>query len=142
MHIKCLTTMLVMFLGGCASGASEFTCGEFPQGTCQPVSLSYEASNAALEDYDYRGRLDHDNSNGAVQRSKSSSKSGDSVATPVVQVSSISTALNHAVSGDPIYSQPVVLRILFNDWQDENGNLHSRNYVYHVIRESEWLIVD
>jgi hypothetical protein len=50
--------------------------------------------------------------------------------------------LSHAVSGDPIYSEPVVLRILFNDWEDQDGNLHSRNYIYHVVKESQWLIVD
>ena len=26
--------------------------------------------------------------------------------------------------------------------EDADGNLHSRNYVYQVVRESEWLIVN
>jgi len=138
MHIKCLTIILVILLGGCASGTTEFTCGEFPEGKCQPVSSSYEASNGALEDYDYRESYDEK----AVNPLKSALKTKGNTIMPIVKVSSISTSLNHAVSGDPIYSKPVVLRILFNDWEDADGNLHSRNYVYQVVRESEWLIVN
>lgn len=138
MHINFLVITSVMLLGGCASGATEFTCGEFPQGKCQPVSSSYEASNGDLEDYDYRESIEEEATK--VPRATLKAKAGTS--NPVVTVNSINTSLNHAVSGDPIYSKPVVLRILFNDWEDENGNLHSRNYIYQVVKESKWLIVN
>mgnify|MGYP001173491024 CR=1 FL=1 len=138
MHINCLAITSVILLGGCASGATEFTCGEFPEGKCQPVSSSYEASHGALEDYDYREGYDEQ----VVKPPNSALNTKVNALNPVVTVSNISTSLNHAVSGDPIYSKPVVLRILFNDWEDDNGNLHSRNYVYQVIRESKWLIVN
>lgn len=143
MHIKYFAITSVILLGGCASGATNFTCGEFPQGKCQPVSSSYEASNGALEGYDYRESFFNETvSKAAAKSPKSTFETKANTASPVVNVSNIGTSLSQAVSGDPIYSTPIVLRILFNDWEDDNGNLHSRNYVYQVIEESEWLIIN
>lgn len=140
MQIKWFAVMATVILGGCASGSSDFTCGQFPSGTCQPVSASYEDSNKSLEDYDYRENFYNDNPGQADPAFKQTEKLKTNVIN--VEVGNVSTSLSHAVSGDPIYSTPVVLRILFNDWEDQDGNLHSRNYLYHVVQESKWLIID
>jgi len=139
-QLKWPTVMAAIFLGGCASSGSEFTCGQIPEVKCQPVSSSYEASNGSLEDYDYREEFNNDSAGQAAPTLKKTDKTNDGVIK--VEVGNVSTSLSHAVSGDPIYSEPVVLRILFNDWKDQDGNLHSRNYIYHVVKESQWLIVD
>ena len=140
MEIKWFAVVATFILGGCASGSSDFTCGQFPSGTCQPVSSSYEESNGSLEDYDYRESFYNDNAGQADPAFKETDHTNAGVIK--VEVGNVSTSLSHAVSGDPIYSEPVVLRILFNDWKDQDGNLHSRNYIYHVVKESQWLIVD
>lgn len=43
-------------------------------------------------------------------------------------------------SGDPIRSQPKILRIWIAPWEDSEGDLHDQSYIYVVADPGRWVI--
>jgi len=113
----CLLTMLLV---GCAT---NYNCGQFPESGCQPVSEVYERTNNGF--HDYRRTLYDDE----IEK--------DGYANRPIELNQTQHA---AVSGDPILTRPVVMRVLFNSWKDKNGDLNAGGFVYVRVRDSQWLI--
>jgi hypothetical protein len=126
----------LMFLGGCASGAAEFTCGQFPESGCQPVSEAYNATNGDLDEYDYRGQLFREDDSEILQAHTNSFKN----ALPTIQIGNTARSLNYVVAGDSIFSNPKILRVLITEWEDIDQDLHGGGFVYLVIEEGQWLL--
>ncbi len=43
-------------------------------------------------------------------------------------------------SGTPIRSAPVILRVWFAPWEDNDGDLHDQSYVYLPVDNGKWLV--
>lgn len=126
------TILLLGFTGvlsGCAT--SEFSCGQFPKSGCQSVSHVYENSNEGV--HDYRKALYKEKE----ENSGSSSRSSKDL---TINVGQAHRALNYSTPGDPILTKPVIMRILFNSWEDTEKDLNAGGYVYVKLRDSEWVI--
>lgn len=124
---KILLMFAIFSLSSCAA---KFTCGQFPQSGCQPVSAVYERSNDGLHDY-RKTLFDEKNSakNGHAGHKKKDVN---------IHVGEAYRALNYTVPGDPLLSKPVVMRVLFNSWVDKENDLNEGGFVYIRLRESEW----
>lgn len=118
--------MVSMLLGGCAStmsgldGGSQFSC-KAPDGvTCSSLSGVY--ANAVA------------NNLPALQKN---GKSGNDEKPLAGRNEIIGRA---PTSGEPIRTQPKVLRIWIAPWEDAEGDLHDQSYIYVVADPGRWLI--
>lgn len=119
-------SLSLSLLGGCAT---NYTCGQFPQSGCQPVSTVYERTNEGF--HDYRRTL-YD------EEKKAKGKRQD--AERHIQVGQAHRTLNYSIPGDPMLTPPVVLRILFNAWEDKDKDLNAGGFVYVRLKDSEWVL--
>ena len=121
-----ITALLVLITlsSGCAT---KYSCGQFPRSGCQPVSTVYERTDNGLNDY-RKGLFDK----------KDNVKTSKGLKTNV-QVGRAHQAINYASPGDPILTKPVVMRILFNSWEDAEKDLNAGGYVFVKLRDSEWV---
>lgn len=118
--------LVVSAISGCAT---DYSCGQFPRSGCQPVSTVYDRTNDGF--HDYRRTLYDEEKKAKGQR-------GD--ADTHVHVGQAHRALNYATPGDPILTKPVILRVLFNSWEDKDRDLNAGGYVYVRLRDSEWVV--
>lgn len=116
----------VIIATGCSS---NYTCSEYPEAGCQPVSTVYERTNGGYNDY--RETLFDKNIDEERNPKNESTRS--------VQVGEAYRTLNYAVPGDPILTKPEVMRVFINSFVDEDGDWHSGGYVYIKLREAEWV---
>lgn len=122
MHKPILVSLLPLIATGCAStmvghdGSSQFAC-KAPDGvTCSSLSGVY--ANAVA------GNLPGLRSN--------TTQAAESEAAPIA---------GHAPSsGDPIRTNPTVLRVWMAPWEDSDGDLHDQAYIYMVTDTGRWLI--
>lgn len=118
--------LVLMVMGGCAT---EYSCGQFPDAECTPVSSTYDETNEGYNDY----------RKGLFVSDKKDKDEGKEIPDPYADYGGYSTRLNQASSGDPILTKPEFLRLSFNDWIDLDGNLNSGGYLYVKIKESAWI---
>ena len=121
-----LFSLCLFMLGGCAT---TYTCGQFPQSGCQPVSTVYERTNEGF--HDYRSTLYYEE-----KKAKSKRQAGELQ----IQVGQAYRTLNVATPGDPLLTPPVVLRVLFNAWEDKDKDLNAGGFVYVRLKDSEWVL--
>lgn len=126
MNKHVLFSLCLSLLGGCAT---TYTCGQFPQSGCQPVSTVYERTNDGFHDY-RRSLYD--------EEKKAKGKRTDEELH--IQVGQAYRALNVATPGDPMLTQPVVLRVLFNAWEDKDKDLNAGGFVYVRLKDSQWVL--
>jgi conjugal transfer pilus assembly protein TraV len=119
-------TLLVLLLGGCADtltgveGKSGFSC-KAPEGVvCSSLSGVY--ANVAATNLPGRH---------APEEVDAKSLKRGAVATLPQQAPS---------TGEPIRSQPSVLRLWLAPWEDADGDLHDQSYVYVVADPGRWQI--
>lgn len=117
--------LILLALAGCNT---NYSCGQFPQTGCQPISAVNEAVSGEV--YDYRKDF----------YKKKERENGDGQRNVAVNISAVPNALNYASPGDVILTKPLVLRVLIDSWEDENKNLHAGGYVFVRVKESEWII--
>lgn len=122
MRLLVLATALLM--SGCAT---TYTCGQFPSSGCQPVSTVYERTNGGLNDYRQTLFDKKKEASGVSEQSTSS-----------VEVGQAHQALNYIAPGTPILKKPVIMRILFNSWIDQDSDLNAGGYVFVRLRDAEW----
>jgi conjugal transfer pilus assembly protein TraV len=123
-----ITVLISTFLAGCAStmsgldGESKFSC-KAPDGvTC--ASLSGVYANAVANNLP---ALRKGENGVGVNQGALPAKSGGIIGrTPS--------------SGDPIRTQPKVLRVWIAPWEDADGDLHDQSYVYVVADTGRWVI--
>ena len=120
-----LMGLSLSLLGGCAT---DYSCGQFPESGCQPVSTVYDRTNDGY--HDYRRTL-------YEEEKKKNSRGGDDAH---VHIGQAHRTLNYSTPGDPLLSKPVILRILFNSWEDKDKDLNAGGFVYVRLRDSEWVV--
>lgn len=118
--------LLIIGIGGCSA---NYTCGQFPQSGCQPVSTVYDRTNDGF--HDYRRALYEEEKNKKNQRKDADLN---------VSVGQAHRTLNYITPGDPVLKKPAVLRILFNYWEDKDKDLNAGGFIYIRLRDSEWAI--
>ena len=122
---KIFLIFLMISFYGCAT---KFSCGQFPDAECNPVSSTYDETNSGYNDY--RKDLFKDDKKDKKNKIKELEKEYKKVGR---------NKLDYADYGDPILTKPVYMRWLFNDWVDKNKNLHQGGYFYVKVKDSEWL---
>ena len=135
MYCRALSILVtLLLLGGCATAATQFTCGLFPNSGCQPVSQAYEETNGELEDYDYRGELFSDDQAHALPVEPPAAVK---TASPVPKLGTVDAIKPPAV-GQPIFSSPHILRVLITPWEDSAKDFHGGGFVYLLIEDGQW----
>lgn len=122
---------IVLAIQGCSS---NYTCSQFPDTGCQPVSEVYEKTNGGLNDY----RTDF--YKGGDSESEGSLRDGRDPAKLELNIGQANRALNYVTPGDPILTKPVIMRVLFNSWEDSEKDLDAGGFVYIRLRDSEWVM--
>jgi len=120
---------LTLMMTGCA----KFSCGQFPQSGCQPVSHVYDRTNDGFNDY--RTSLNKDD-----RKTRSKRHYHDHTFDDRLKVGAAHKAVNYANPGDPILTKPVIIRVLVAPWEDKQNDLNAGGYVYLKLRESEWVL--
>lgn len=113
-----LQGLLLMLVAGCTT---PYSCGQFPQTGCQPVSEVYRRTTDNF--HDYRSELNQDEKAQKIEKTVS-----------VVPGEPVLTYR----AGDPILTKPQVMRILLNAWEDKSGDLNAGGFVYIRVKDSEW----
>jgi hypothetical protein len=116
----------LLAISGCAVFDSKYSCGTIPNAGCTPLSDVYE--NTSGEVYDYR------------QDSNSESRKS-LISQNIIKVSPSTRALNYVNPGDPILTQPVVMRVLYRSFETDKSDLDAGGYVYLKMRDSEWVLL-
>ena len=122
----------VLLLSGCAS--STFDCNSASSDGCEPVSYVYADMDEGF--HDYRPHPIH-------KVPSSSAGGGDTGADKrklTIKVSQSDNAIAYVKAGDPLLSQPITARILFTNWQDDQGNFNEGGYTYIKLKDSVWLM--
>lgn len=128
-QLKSKVVFLALFfvmLSGCAT---KYSCGQFPDAQCSPVSATYDSTNDGY--MDYRSDLFKEGDKDGVRRKSIEAEFSD--------ISNASKRLAVAKSGDPVLTKPVYMRWLFSDWVDKEEHLHSGGYFYVKVKESQWI---
>ena len=121
--------VLFILIGFGVSGCAKFSCGQYPQTGCSPVSENYDDTNGDLHDY----RHDFNKENNKENKNKKRGR-------PDINVSSGNKSLNYAHPGDPILTPPRVLRVLVTPWEDKKGDLHAGGYIFLKVESSQWVV--
>ncbi|WP_126448289.1 type IV conjugative transfer system lipoprotein TraV [Sulfuricystis multivorans] len=121
-----LALLIPVLMGGCAStmsgldGETKFAC-KAPEGvSCASLSGVYAnavANNLPALRKEGKGEA----------RAAAPAKSGEIIG-------------RAPSSGDPIRTQPKVLRIWIAPWEDSEGDLHDQSYIYVVADPGRWMI--
>jgi hypothetical protein len=126
--MKYLSTVFIsLVMSGCAVFDSQYTCGAIPDSGCTPLSEVYE--NTSGDVYDYR------------KDSQTESKKS-LIAQNIIKVSPSTRALNYVNPGDPILTQPVVMRVLYRSFETDKSDLDAGGYVYLKMRDAEWVLLE
>ena len=109
-------------LSGVGEGGSKFAC-KAPDGvTCSSLSGVY--ANAVA------------NNLPALRKEGKGDETYGNPAPP-----SAGQIVGHAPSsGEPIRSQPKILRVWIAPWEDADGDLHDQSYIYVVTNPGRWLL--
>ena len=132
---KLLFLAFTFSLVGCST---KYSCGQFPEYGCQPVSAVYDRTNDGYNDYrrnlydGEKGEWDWDDE---YIFEEDADEGGNHI-----HIEQVYRTLNYSMPGDPILTKPVVLRILFNSWEDKEKDLNAGGFVYVRLRGSEWVI--
>ena len=116
-----IPSILALLSAGCAN---DYSCNQYPDSGCQPVSSVYGKTNHGFNDY--RKNLFDES-----EEKKSDSEN--------ITVAPSFKAINHVVAGDPILSKPIVLRVFINDYIDKSGDLNAASYVYMRLNKGTWI---
>lgn len=132
------TTFLLGLMTGCTSimniGESEYTCKGMPNGaTCMSAKDVYSAT----EGENYKTQL--------KKEQEGATEDGGKPAEQVTRVLYHEGADNapipmRARNPLPIRTQAVVMRIAFDPWEDENGDLNIPGFIYTEIEPRRWEI--
>jgi len=125
---------LVMILSGClmvagCSGNPEYSCGQFPESGCQPVSDVYDRTNSGF--HDYRKNMFKPD---PAQGESSIAQSGH------IEIAQAHRSLNWASPGDPVLTKPETMRVFVSPWVDKDRDLNAGGFIYIRLRDGQWQI--
>lgn len=116
--------MILVALSGCAN--NEFTCSEYPDTGCRPMSQAYQESNSNFQDY----RSDfYSSTAGQVRKAKSK-----------VVIDRTYNVLQSVYEGDAVLTRPKQMRIKVNHFVTENDALVTGAVMFIKTSESQWLL--
>lgn len=125
-NLAAIALMLPTVLVGCAStmtgldGGSQFSC-KAPDGvTCSSLSGVY--------------------ANAVANNLPALRKNGKGESTDKVETKQSDITGRAPVSGDPIRTQPKVLRVWIAPWEDTDGDLHDQSFIYVMTDPGRWKI--
>jgi len=141
--MKHITLLILGAIGLAGCSSVEYSCNQYPDSGCQPVSVVYEKTNDGYVDYrktlfnekQEKKKTTHRHANNKRRVVHKHSDDEDGLS---INIGNTHRALNQASPGDPILTKPVVMRILFDGWVDKENDLHTGGYVYVKLRDSEW----
>lgn len=123
-----ITAIAVFLISGCSA---RYSCGQFPESGCQPVSTVYNKTNEGY--HDYRKNLYSKKRTSGKYRYKDDEDR-------LVRIGRAHKAINYKSPGDPILTKPVIMRILVSSWVDKQKDLNTGGFVYIKLRDSKWVI--
>ncbi|WP_299945724.1 hypothetical protein [uncultured Microbulbifer sp.] len=117
--------IILIALSGCAN--NDFTCSEYPDTGCQPMSHAYQESNSS-NFQDYRSSF-YSSTAGQVQKAKSK-----------VVIDRTYNVLQSVYEGDAVLTRPKQMRIMVNHFVTENDALVTGAVMFIKTAESQWLL--
>ncbi|MDP2430840.1 MAG: type IV conjugative transfer system lipoprotein TraV [Pseudomonadota bacterium] len=117
-------------LSGCSvlPGSSEFKC-KAPDGVpCMAVEEAYKRSLSG----GFKTAQDGETSKTTPDREDAATK-------PVLPYRAEALRTTPS-SGDPIRSQPRVMRVWIAPWEDKEGDLHDQSYLWVTVNGGSWLL--
>lgn len=137
MNLRFYKLMIVfggaVFIAACSP---TYTCGTFPESGCQPVSAAYEETNTGVADY--RKEFYNGTSSGKSSL-ENSNEQDDEYAKDIVAKHAKPSILTDMAPGNPIIKERRVIRMLLNNWNDADNDLHSGEYIFMRIGDEEWV---
>jgi len=124
MNICLNVAPLILLLSGCAVFNDEYSCGQVPEVACKPLSDVYNEADDSV--YDYRSGLYQQDGGGKEEAQ--------------INVGKAHRVLNYAAPGDPVLTKPIVMRVLYRSYKNDQKDLDAGGYNYLVMKESEWLV--
>jgi len=144
MNKNFLVVLLISMVSGCAT---NYSCSGYPDMPCASISGVYDRTKDGVTDYRATtGNSESKNSSSrkGISRGRhgGATHNHSSHENNVIQVAKSETVLNYVAPGDPILSEPRILRGLFFPWVDDDKDLQAGGYVYLRISEPKWIMVD
>ncbi len=127
MNIKfSILTVVILLMSGCAT---NYSCSGVPDTPCRSISGVYNNTSSGIPDYRDEQEAGNTNSDSSNQSSN-------------INISTSNNVLNYITAGDPILTEPRILRGLIFPYEDASKDLIIGGYVFMRISESQWLMVD
>ena len=127
--MKCIVILAALaVMAGCSP---KFGCNQYPETGCMPVSTVYDRTNNGFVDYRHQQDAGKAGSKGHRYNHFVDDR---------IRVGAAHKQLNYANPGDPILTQPVILRVLVAPWEDKQNDLNAGGFLYLKLRESEWVM--
>ena len=111
----------------CAACGPKYACAGLEGGGCTTVAETYLATSDP-------GWAD----TRSTQRADTASAAQGSVER--AQGGSVASGLKPLAPGQPILSQPRVLRLWVRHWEDLDQDLHAGGYIFIRITDAEWMV--
>ena len=109
------------------TGCTNYSCKNFPKGTCQNMSQVYDDTGKNFQDY----------RQGTGKQAKYDKKKAG---INTVVVSNTVKGINELSAGDPVLTKPQVLRAWIKPWEDKEKDLNY-SFVYIRVKDSEWTVL-
>ena len=112
-------------MSGCTFTKDDYTCGQFPDVGCQPMTSVYEKSEGGVDDYRW------DFYNGG--------KEGDPTRKKVV-IDRTHNVLQSVYEGDAVLSKPRTMRLKVNHFVTQGDALVTGAVMFIKTSDSQWLL--
>lgn len=117
----------ISLITGCTVFTDQYTCGDIPEAGCTPVSEVYDKTSGKV--YDYRKDFN-----------KLKRDDDEKTKAKLIKVSSAHRTINYINPSDSILTKPVVMRVLYCSFENDQQDLDAGGYTYLRMRKSEWVI--
>lgn len=125
-----------LIITACSTFSNQYTCGAIPNSGCTPVSEVYDSTSGTV--YDYRNDLSKSSkkNNGFVNEDDYD----DEEERPVINISKAHQSINYVNPGDPLLTKPVIMRVLFSGFENDQSDLDAGGYSYLKIKGAQWVL--
>ncbi|QIZ85909.1 TraV family lipoprotein (plasmid) [Bermanella marisrubri] len=127
--------LIVFFLIAAVGCSDKYSCNGYPDMPCASISGVYDRTKDGVRDY--RSASNYDEEGNWI-----SEEDKPSVSPNNITVSDTYNALNYVSVGDPILSEPRILRGLLFPWEDSEKDLQAGGYIYLRVEEPKWIMVE
>ena len=126
---KLKTIFLVSTIFGLTGCAANFSCTgkDTSAKGCEPVNSVYHSMDDRFYDYREDNIRKHNNNKKEFVK---------------INISKASNIIKYPKAGNPVLSKPIVSRILFTDFIDDQNDFNEGGYTYIKLQDSKWLTKD